>query len=89
VHALEVDHGFLAQHQQEQAALLVFDEEVLGMAAGDFAAQVPRVVDCEQRRMVDGLGVDAERRQIGKQIFRWDGRRSFRILSLAGPLPSQ
>jgi hypothetical protein len=35
----------------------------------DLATQGPRIFNREQRRMVDVLGLDAERSQIGEQIF--------------------
>ena len=69
VHALKVDDRFLAEHEQENTALLVFDEQVLGMSAGNVAAQSLQILDREQRRMLDRLGRDAEVAEIGEQVF--------------------
>src|SRR6185437_6948309 len=69
MHPLEVDDGLLAEHQQEKATLPVLDEQVFRVAARNIAAQGPRVLDREQGRMVDGLGFDAERGEIGDEIF--------------------
>ena len=69
MHPLEVDRCLFAQDEQEKAAFLVLDEQVFGVAARNVAAQNPRILNREQRRMIDGLGLDAERGQIGEQIF--------------------
>jgi hypothetical protein len=39
------------------------------VASENFATQSLGILNREQRRMVDGLGLDAERSQIGEQIF--------------------
>ena len=48
---LKVDVGILADGDQEEIVLPVLQEEVFGVAAGDFAAQHLRVGDCEKRRV--------------------------------------
>ena len=51
VQRLEVDRGVLQRGDQKKRALLVLEEQVLGVAAGDLAAQRLRLLDREQRRM--------------------------------------
>ena len=70
VHALEVDDRLLAEDEQEQLALLVLDEQVLGVSAGNVAAQRPRILDRMERRMLDGFGLDSEGGEIGDEVFR-------------------
>jgi hypothetical protein len=69
MHPLEVDHGVLAEYEREKAAFLVLNEQVLGVASESFATQSLRILNREQRRMVDRIGLDAERSQIGEQVF--------------------
>ncbi len=45
--------GFLGGHQEEIAAL-VFQKQVLGMRAGNFAPKRPGFLDGKQRRVIDG-----------------------------------
>ena len=51
VQRFELDRGILERGHQEQRVLLVLEEQVLGVAAGDLAAQRPRLLDREQRRV--------------------------------------
>ena len=60
VQRLHVDLGVLLGDDQEDLVLLVLEEEVLGVAAGDLAAQRLALLDGEERRMLDGRGRDAE-----------------------------
>lgn len=69
---LQVDHGFLFHGQQEEAVLPVLQEEVLGVASGDLAAQRLRIGDGEERRMRDGFCLDPEPVEIGEQLV-WGG----------------
>ncbi len=69
---LEVDRGTFLGGKQEQAVLAVDKKEVLGVRARNFAAQVARFFDAEQRRMLDRRGLDAEAGEQGEKVF---GRR--------------
>ena len=53
---------------RKTCVLLVLEEEVLGVAAGDLAAQRPALLDGEERRMLDGRGRDAEPVEAGEEI---------------------
>ena len=73
MHPFEIDLRVFAEHEQEQAAFLVLDEEVLGMAAGDVAAQRRGFLDCEERRMFDSVGRDGEAGEESEEVFRRGG----------------
>jgi hypothetical protein len=79
VHALEVDFRILADDKDENAALLVLDEQVLGVPAGDVAAQGRRFLDGEKRRVLNGLEGNGEAFEIGEEVFRRGGDRSGRV----------
>ena len=51
VQRFQFDGGVLQRGDKEQRALLVAKEQVLGVAAGNAAAQAPRLLDREQRRI--------------------------------------
>ena len=57
----QFDRGLLVRHDQVGHALLVAQEQVLGMAARHRAPQRPGILDRESRGMADGLVRDAER----------------------------
>jgi hypothetical protein len=69
VEMLEVDHGVLAGNDEEEGALLVLEEEVLAVRAGDCAAQRLRLLDGEHRRMVDRRSRDPQARKIVEEVF--------------------
>ena len=57
VQRLHVDVGVLLGDDQEDPVLLVLEEEVLGVAAGDLAAERLALSDGEERRVLDsGVG---------------------------------
>ncbi len=72
VQALEVDFCLLAGDGQKQPVLAVDQEQIFGMGAGDFAAQMLRFLDAEERRVLDGDGFDAE---FGEESEEIGGRR--------------
>ena len=65
---LQLDRGVLQRGDEEQRALLVAQEQVLGVAAGNAAAQAPRLLDREQRRMADRRVRDAEAVEGGEKL---------------------
>jgi hypothetical protein len=68
VQRLQLDRGVLQRGDEIKRALLVLEEQVLGVAAGDRAAQRLRLLDGEQRRMAHrGVG-DAEAVEGGEQL---------------------
>jgi hypothetical protein len=69
VQALEIDHGILDRSDEEELSLLVLQEQVLGVRAGNGPAQFLRLIDGEQGRMADCFMGDAKRIQGGKQRF--------------------
>ena len=68
VDRLQVDHRILLRRDEEEIVLLVLEEQVLGVAAIDLAAQRLRIGDGEEGRMRNRLGFDAEVAEIGKKI---------------------
>jgi len=68
VDLLQVDHGLLADGDEEIIVLLVLEEQVLGMAAMDFAAQRLRIGDRVERRMAFRRNGDAEFGEKGKKF---------------------
>jgi len=66
----QFDHRIFERHHQERRALLVAQEQVLGMAAGDRAAQFAPLIDGEDRRMGHGLVGDTQRIQVGEKVVR-------------------
>ena len=68
VQRFQLDRGVLERAHQEQRALLVAQEQVLGVAARDLAAQRPRFLDREQRRVRHRCMGDAEPVEIGEQV---------------------
>jgi hypothetical protein len=73
VQRLELDRRIFERHHQEQGVLLVLEEQVLGMAAGDLAAQRARLLDREHRRMGHGRVRDAEPVEIREQVVGGGG----------------
>src|SRR5208337_2890117 len=69
MHALEIDGRVFVQDEEEEAALFVLDEQVLGVASGNFAAQRLRFLHRMERRMLDGRGFYRQRGEGGEQIF--------------------
>ena len=82
VQRLKFNRRIFTRHHQVGRTLFVAQEQVLGMAPGNRAAQIARLLDREHRRMSDGLVGDAEPIQIGKKLIgrgrhvRYLGRRS-------------
>jgi hypothetical protein len=74
VQRLQLDGGVLQRGDEEQRALLVAEKQVLGVAAGDAAAQAPRLLDREQRRMADRRVRDAEAVEGGEKLVGRGGR---------------
>ena len=66
VQTLEVDFGVFQRHHQIKLVFLVAQEQVLGMAAGNLAAQARGLLDREHGRMRDGRMADAERIERGE-----------------------
>jgi hypothetical protein len=64
VHPLEVDRRLVLGRDEEKAALLVLDEQVLGMRPRDAGFHGPRFGDREDRFVLDGLGGDPESAEI-------------------------
>ena len=69
---LEIDACLFGCDHQKYRILLVFQEQVLGVPAGNRAAQRLALLDGEQRRMRRGLVRDSEAVEEGEQII---GRR--------------
>ena len=76
VQALHVDRGVLLGDEQEDLVLLVLEEEVLGVAAGDRAAQRLALLDGEERRVLRGRGRDAEPVEEGEKVGAGGGHRA-------------
>jgi hypothetical protein len=68
VQALQGDRRILQRHDQIEVAALVAQEQVLGVASRDLAAQRLRLVDGEQRRMGHGGVRDAEPIEQSEQV---------------------
>ena len=66
---LEVDRAILDRHDQPHLFLLVAQEEVLDVVAGQVAAQRLRLLDGEDRRVLDALLGDAELGQPGEELL--------------------
>ena len=64
----ELDRRVLQRDHEKQRALLVLEEQVLGVPAGNRAAQRLRLLDREQRRMRHGRVRDAEAVEEGEQV---------------------
>src|SRR5271165_3139281 len=73
---LEIDGRLFVQDEEEEAALLVLDEQVLGVASRNVAAQRLRFLYRMERRMLDGRGFYRQPGQGGEQIFWRYGHRS-------------
>lgn len=64
----QVDLGLVLGDEQEQPALAVLEEQVLGLAALDPASEKLRFRDGEHRRMIQRLVPNSERVQKAEQI---------------------
>jgi hypothetical protein len=73
VQPLQVDGGLVARDDEEQAALLVLEEQVLGMPARERCLDRPRLRHGEDRRVLRRLGGDAELFEEGEEIGRGGG----------------
>ena len=67
---LEVDARIFQRRDEPELALLAFQKQVLGVRAGNLAAQRARIFHREQRRMLDGLRFDAERGKMAEESPR-------------------
>jgi hypothetical protein len=54
VQALEIDHGILRRHHQEQRVFPILEEQILGVPARNHTAQRLRLLHGEQGRMRHG-----------------------------------
>ena len=72
--ALEVDGAILQRHDQPHLLLLVAQEEVLDVMAGQVAAQRLGLLDGEDRRMLDGAMGDAQLVEAGEELLRVEHR---------------
>jgi hypothetical protein len=70
---LELDHGIFQRADQEQRALLVLEEQILGVRAGNAPAQSLGLFDREQRGVRDGSMRNAEPVEEGKQVVGGGG----------------
>src|SRR5262245_46904341 len=64
----ELDHRVLERGDEVERALLVPEEQILGMAAGNSAAQRLRLLDSEQRRMRHRAVRDLQAVEEGEEI---------------------
>jgi hypothetical protein len=80
VQPLEVDHRLVPRGDQEQAALAVLQEQVLGVRAGDRRLDRPRLGDGEHRLVGVRVGPDAERGEAGEQLVGSGGRHGEKLL---------
>jgi len=70
VQRFELDRRVFQRDHEEQRTLFVAQKQVLGVPAGHLAAQRPRFLDREHRRMAHGLVRDAETIQVGEKLVR-------------------
>ena len=69
VRALQVDRRLVLGDNEEKAALLVLDEEVFGMRAGNARLDRARFGDGEDRRVRESLGLDPQRDEAGEEVL--------------------
>src|SRR5581483_3477014 len=72
--ALEVDMCIAQRHDKVEPVLLVLEQQVLGMAAGQLALAPGALGHCEHRLVVERLGGDAEIFQARKEILSGGGQ---------------
>ena len=65
---LQIDLRFLAYGYEEEIILLVLQEQVFGVSAGNFTAQRLRIGHREQRRVENRGDLDAELVEIGEKL---------------------
>ena len=73
----QFDRRIFGRDDKIGCALLVAQEQILGVPAGDGAAQITRLFDREHGRVGDGFVCDPERVQIGEKFVRRGGHQSF------------
>src|SRR5262249_7367931 len=73
VQALEIDRRAFLGRQKEQAVLSVDEKQILGVRTGDLGAQVLRLLDGEERRVLDGRGRNAELGEESEEIVGGGG----------------
>ena len=79
VQGLEVDMCMAQRHDKEQAVLLVLEEQVLGVPAGQLALQLGAFRHREHGRVLDRLGCDAEVGEARKQVLSGGGHRGWTL----------
>jgi hypothetical protein len=72
---LKFNRRIFGCHDQKQRTFLVAQEQVLGVAAGDLAAQRARLLDGEDGGMLHRLVGNAETVQISEKFVRRASRR--------------
>ena len=65
----KVQSRLLFHSQEKEPVLLILQEQVLCMRAGDFAAQATRLLNREEGRMLKCLHLDAEFVEIAHQVL--------------------
>ena len=88
VQALQIDIRVLATGDEEETALLVLEEQILRVAARQFAAQLARLGHGEERRMLDRARRDAETLEMGKELLGERGALRSRILIFVAIRPA-
>ena len=88
VQVLQVDGRFLGRDHQEERVLLVLEEQVLGVGARNLAAERLRLLDGEERRMLDRGGGDAEAASMAIRSSRVAGIGTEQSLAKRPILPS-
>src|SRR5262245_61845347 len=72
-------------HHQEQDALLVLQEQVLGVSARQLALELGALGHGEHRRVLDGIGGDPELGQAREQVLaggRHGDARSWKLVKI-------
>ena len=70
--------GAAQRHDKEQPVLLVLEEQVLGVPAGQLALQLGAFRHREHRLVLERLGGDAELGEAGKQVLSGGGHGAVR-----------
>lgn len=65
---VEVNPLLVAAGDEPETALPVLEEQVLAVRAGEVAGVLLRFLDREDGRVVEGLGLDAQRRKVGQDL---------------------
>ena len=91
VQGLEVDMCAAQRHDKEQPVLLVLEEQVLGVPAGQLALEPGALGHREHRLVLERAGGDAELVEAGEQVLAggWQGwgRAGLRMAAVLGGRP--